>query len=121
MNQLYLDLCKVKALLVAGWGQGNGRDETHLCPVDAIWQLYREVPGPTKARATAVQNALYEELHRTVAPRQMGFVDWNDHPSRTKAEVIDLVQRAADRAASGISYDPSAQLVTNALDWGGDK
>lgn len=91
MNQLYLDLCKVKALLVAGWGQGSGRDETHLCPLDAVWNC---IDSPRRSK---VISALYCELARTTGRNKL-ISAWNDDPARTKAEVIDLVQRAANRA-----------------------
>jgi hypothetical protein len=94
MNQLYTDLCKVKALLVAGWGQDVGRDDTRLCPIDALGLIMGD------QNRLDVSKALYDELERTVGNDLIGLVDWNDDPSRTKAEVIDLVQRAADRASA---------------------
>jgi hypothetical protein len=97
MNQLFTDLCAVKALIVAGWGQGECRDRTHLCPVDAIWQI----AGRSGPRTDALQNAMYAELARTTGDLRIGFVDWNDAPERTKADVIDLIQRAANRAGGG--------------------
>jgi hypothetical protein len=41
------------------------------------------------------------ELKRTTGDLRIGFVDWNDAPERTKADVIDLIQRAANRAGGG--------------------
>lgn len=96
MNPLYLNLCKVKALILAGWGQGRGRDETHLCPLDALFCMAQTCQLKD---VEALRNALYDELQRTTGEPYQGFVDWNDHPSRTKQEVLDLIQRAADRAA----------------------
>lgn len=90
MNQLYKNLCRVKALLVDGWGQdGHG-----LCLHDAAHVAFKH-EGPERK---AVYDALYDEV------KLMGasfIVEWNDAPGRTKAEVVDLVQRAANRAAGG--------------------
>lgn len=96
MNQLFTDLCAVKALILAGWGQGRGRDKTHLCPIDAMSRVASN-RGP---RADALNQALYDELERTTG-KLVGFVHWNDAPERTQADVIDLIQRAANRAGGG--------------------
>src|SRR5215211_1450887 len=94
MNQLYKDLCTIKALIVAGWGQAKNRDKTHLCPIDALCRIVDD------SRQLAVSRALYDELVATVGDDTvgLGMVEWNDAPDRTKAEVVALIQRAADRA-----------------------
>lgn len=92
MNQLYLDLCKVKALLVAGWAQGEAlREPGKTCLFRACERVNQN--------GKLLKNAIYEELESQFGWTD-GMVDWNDHPNRTKAEVIDLVQRAANRASA---------------------
>jgi hypothetical protein len=88
MNQLYLDLCKVKALLVAGWGQGEAIQEPGKT---CLFRACERVNPNNKPLKTAI----YDELARL--GWLDGMVDWNDHAARTKAEVIGLVQRAANR------------------------
>lgn len=92
MNQLYLDLCKVKALLVAGWGQG---EELHEPGRICLFQACERVNQNSKPLKTAI----YDELEGRFGWTH-GMVEWNDDPARTKAEVIDLVQRVANRASA---------------------
>jgi hypothetical protein len=91
MNQLFLDLCKVKALLIEGWAQGEtAREPGRTC-------LFSAVGVPSLGRPSGpLHNAIYDELNSI--GWFSGMVEFNDAPGRTKQEVIDLVQRAANRA-----------------------
>lgn len=113
MNQLYLDLCKVKALLVAGeYARGAyqlRRDGAcrcitgHIvtaCGYDAFQfntnVFYNDQRVKDCVSALVAEAGLEPESYEVNA-----LFDWNDHPARTKQEVIDLVQRAANRAGGG--------------------
>jgi hypothetical protein len=119
MNQLYLDLCKVKALLVAADGIAKGEywDFEHgygcttgfvglACspePSRLLKQQYSFDHACGTPRGLACIAALAEEAGISSNHTLQAFsrlIAWNDAPERTKAEVIDLVQRAADRASA---------------------
>jgi hypothetical protein len=91
MNQLFLDLCKVKALLIEGWAQGETiREPGRTC-------LFRAAEAVRPwASSRPLHDAIYDELNSI--GWHNGMVEFNDTPGRTKQEVIDLVQRAANRA-----------------------
>jgi hypothetical protein len=104
MNQLFLDLCKVKALLIDGWAQGKTVFEPgRTCLYRAVTSVepYQQLPRPPVRHRPArmrspLYNAIYDELNSIGWFN--GMIEFNDAPGRTKQEVIDLVQRAANRA-----------------------
>jgi hypothetical protein len=100
-----------------GWVQGQGRDHLgNVCAGQAIvnaWQEhygerfteYRSYGHPTYERAVQV---FVEAMTTMYGTKWEGSIpDWNDHPSRTKAQVIATF----DRAISSLRVQPVEKVV----------
>jgi hypothetical protein len=119
MNQLFQDLAQTKALLLAnkcGIVQGELYNAVGFCIDGAIAQAtgydlkikpeqlaYNYLRDNPRARACVV--ACYHELPGSwQTPAHLMYpyealYGWHDEPGRTLPEVLDLVQRAADKAS----------------------
>lgn len=108
MNQLYLDLCKTKALAIDGGGLVKTvyyDVPTGCCCITGY--VFKACTGKAMfiqqdPRADACFKALAEagNIHSS-RPHfdHYGLIPWNDAPERTFQEVIDLIDRAAQRAS----------------------
>jgi hypothetical protein len=113
MNQLFTDLCAVKALVIEGgiaqgiYAQAGTNCRCHI--VKACGYDPECFNTTTAFEEDARVIAVCEALAQAVPPIDRGYAPtaveqlfhWNDKHYRTKADVIDLVQRAANRAGGG--------------------
>ena len=96
MKQILID---ARALLAKGWTQrASSRDEDGLPPTagkpSVCWCAY----GALMTANWRESDEVYDWLERKFNLRG-GLVAWNDQPGRTQAEVLDLFDRAIERAS----------------------
>jgi len=91
LNDVQRHLIEARKLIERGWCQGDDEFRGSYCMMGAITRV-----APNCSAVFAADNVL-----RKVIGEFSSVADWNDSPSRTKAEVLAAFDRAVEIAGRG--------------------
>lgn len=112
-TKILTTMIETRQLVDAGWIQWGWEDERGYCLVGALKHTCRVSDYVFAVEDYAVYRAVHDRLRAQLpaSARRSSLMGWNDALSRTKAEVLDLCDRAIAQMMreSDVSLAPTAR------------